>query len=345
MINSVTLEQVIRDHIRLGKPSSKGWYPVACKVCNDHGKKGDRGAFKFEGRTVGYHCFNCDHRALYDPDEYAAPSEKMVTVLTAFGIDRSDWESIILSALIADGKPSERQAAYQDITPKEIQFPASFYQLTNDPDDEWAQCAIDYLTVDRLIDWKSYPFYLSKHTDDKESIKWFGRLIIPVYKDGKLIFWQGRDLTDMLMKKYLSCHYPKDNVLSGFDKLRLHTTDPIYITEGWFDAHPLNGVAVFGNVLTPGQIKWINQSSRPKVVIPDKFGDGHLMAKQALELGWSISLPDIGQEKDVNSAIKKYGQLYTLSTIKEQTCSGTTAMIRLAMYCETKSTKHEKKNT
>jgi hypothetical protein len=40
------------------------------------------------------------------------------------------------------------------------------------------------------------------------------------------------------------------------------------------------------------------------------------MIKSALANGWSVSLPPWGDDvKDVADAVKKYGRLYTLSTI------------------------------
>ena len=98
----------------------------------------------------------------------------------------------------------------------------------------------------------------------------------------------------------------------------------------------IQGVSVFGNHMTPNQIKWLKQSSRQKVIIPDRFGDGHLLAEQALELDWAVSYPDIGSCKDVNDAIVKYGMLYTLKTISDNICLDFEAEARLGIYCEGK---------
>ena len=160
--------------------------------------------------------------------------------------------------------------------------------------------------------------------------------MIPFYKDGKLIFYQGRDLSGTRTKKYLSPDIPRENVFYGYDNVFKDTEEPLYIVEGWFDAWHLEGVAVLGNKMTPHQIHWINQSRRPKVVIPDRLGDGYLLAEQALELGWSVSTPDIGDCKDPNEAIKMYGKLYTLMTIRTHTYEGFEAALRIKFYCDDK---------
>lgn len=306
---------------------------MLCKVCGDHGRKGKRAGFKFDGEAVGYNCFNCGHTAVFDPVENKTMPEKMKEVLSAFNIPEVDWQPVLFGALSAttDKKQSSQLTS---IEPEEITFPPYFYKLTDDPTDEWAQYAIEYLTHDRGVDWKDHPFYLVKKTSAPDNSKWYGRLIIPVYKDGKLIFWQGRDLTGLMQKKYLSPDVPRDKILGGFDRIHERTDDPLYVTEGWFDSYWLRGASVFGNKMTPEQIKWLNRSPRPKVIVPDRMGDGQLLAKQALDLGWSISLPDTGSSKDINDAVNAYGQLYVLKSVRDNICSGFDAMAKLGIYCK-----------
>lgn len=339
-----TLKEVITQHIQLPPARGNGWNSVLCKVCGDHGKKGKRAGFKFDGDVTAYSCFNCGHSAVFDPAEHTHMPAKMATVLEAFNIPEVDWRPVLFGALMnKDGSTKESRPTFKDIEPDEVKFPPYFYQLTDDPSDEWAQWAIEYLKEDRGIDWKSYPFYLVRKTTAPDNAKWYGRLIIPVYKDDKLIFWQGRDLTGLLQKKYMSPDFSRDKVMSGFDKIQEYSDAPLYIMEGWFDAYWLNGVAIFGNKMTPEQIKWLNRTNRPKVIIPDRMGDGQLLAEQALDLGWSISLPDTGSEKDINDAVNKYGHLYVMKAVKDGTCSGFEAQTRLKLYCKPSNKKKGKK--
>lgn len=341
-MNLITLQEVILQHIHLDRPNTLGWRPVLCKVCMDRGKKGKRAAFKFDGEVCSYNCFNCGHGATFNPAEHRTMPNKMLEVLRAFDIPDTDWQPVLYTALVnANNRAGIAETVISSIEPEEIHPLPFFVPLTDDKNNEWCQYAIEYLKDERGIDWKTYPFMVVNKADHPDNKRWYGRLIIPIYKDKKLIFYHGRDLTDLHIKKYLNVNVPRDNVLAGFDQLFAKTSDPLYITEGWFDAYHIQGVAVFGSKMTANQVKWINQSHRPKVVIPDKFGDGYLLAEQALELGWSISTPDIGSStKDVNAAMLKYGQLYTKKTIREQTCTGVAALTNLGVYCE-----HKKKET
>lgn len=332
-METTTLQEIIRQHVQLpSMTNAHGWFPVLCRVCNDHGRKGTRAGFKFDGTAVGYNCFNCGHSAVFDPAYSKLPSKEMVEVLLAFDIPESEWKKVAFDAFIKNYTQVVREFSITE--PTELSIPRFFYPLTDNQDDDWCQYSIEYLT-DRGINWKDYPFFCVRKDNHPDNKRWYGRLIIPIYKNNKLIFYQGRDLTDMHVKKYLSASTPRDNILYGYDNLLVHTDDPLYIVEGWFDAYALGGVAVFGNRLTQQQILWLNKSHRPKVVIPDRYGDGYLLAEQAISLDWKVGFLDRNDTcKDVNESIQKNGLLYTLKTIVDNTMEGNRAQVFTNVYCE-----------
>lgn len=329
---SPDLESVIRQNISLSsRRNSRGWFSVLCKVCNDHGRKGKRAGFHFEGTKVGYNCFNCGHTALYDPNEHPGMSKDMQTVLDAFGVPKDDWQPVVF----ADRQRTTETAGAPkvDLEPPVITLPSSFYPLTDDPNDDWAFAANEHLKEQRSMTCNDYPFYLAHKTEAPDGMKWYGRLIIPVFKGNSCIFWQGRDLSGVRTRKYLSPDVPRENVLYGYDRLFEDTDAPLYITEGFFDAYALKGVAVLGPKITPNQQIWINKSRRPKVVIPDKYG-GIALAEQAIKLNWGVSTPDIGACKDISDAVVKYGLLYTLRTVKDSITMGYEASVKAKLYCQ-----------
>jgi hypothetical protein len=116
----------------------------------------------------------------------------------------------------------------------------------------------------------------------------------------------------------------------------------LYIVEGIFDAMSIDGVAIIGNEITDAQIEWLNRSRRKKVYIPDRFGDGRRVALDCLEHGWSISTPDIGSCKDMNEAVKKYGKMYVMKSIAENTADGLVAETKLRIYSEQKDPRKKK---
>jgi hypothetical protein len=344
-------EQLIRTYVHLPNQSSgTGWYPVLCKVCNDHGRKGPRGGFKFEDSGFAYHCFNCGHKATYYPHYKSVPKDAN-KVLNAFGVPQDEVNKLRLEALKQKDKHGQLVSSKKKeelvIQPKELPLPDHFYPLIEaKTDDKWAEIARLYLE-DRKIDYTQYPFYLStgipkrylgpesqKAVFIKYAQKWKKRIIIPIYKDGNLVFYQGRDMTGRALKKYESPSTPKDRVLYGFDQLFTNEDRPLYIMEGFFDAFPINGIALLGNELTKPQISWINMSLRDKVYIPDKGKSGFDNGIRALEEGWRVSTPDIGNCKDINDAIVKYGRLYVHDTLKNHTKEGFEAETALRLYCK-----------
>ncbi len=334
-MDRVTLEDVIKQHIRLpSRANARGFHSILCKVCNDHGRKGARAGFKFEGDAVGYNCFNCGHTAVFDPAENRSMPQKMQEVLTAFGLVEADWQPVLYHLMLEAPTQSKKAEQQSSLEPKKLEMINCAVPLTDDGN-EWNSFAIEYLRDKRGVNYTDYPFYivneLTNHPDCK---RWYGRLIIPVYKDNKLVYYQGRDLSDTRPKKYLSPSADRENVLYGYDHIFATTDEPLYVTEGWFDAYHIQGTAVFHHHMTQNQIKWLQRSRRQKVIIPDKRGDGHKLAEQALKLGWSVSYPDIGSCKDVNDAIMKYGKLYTFKTIRDNICSDFEAESRLPIYCE-----------
>ena len=347
-MKDVTLENVIRQYIPLPThPSSKGWYSVLCKVCNDHGHKGDRAAFMFDHDVVAYHCFNCGPgmNTKYDPNTDTRVPKKMKAVLEAFGIPDEEWQKVQLSAMSHKGEATEEQEKkIVSIEPQEIKLPDHFYLLENAREnDKWAEIARYYLE-ERGVDPKSYPFMLSSAKKNDLGAKWNKRVIIPIYKDKKLVYYQGRALVE-LTKKYESPASPKNRVLYGYDKiLNYNATTPLYIVEGWFDAEAIDGVAVLGNELSEAHIAWINRSRRKVVYVPDKEGDGHRNAEVALKAGWNISTPDVGNCKDMSAAVLKYGKIYVLKTLAENTACGFAADVKLRIYCSDEKGGSKKKD-
>jgi len=336
------LQEIIRTYISLGDATPSGWHPVRCLACNDHANK-KRGGFKFEGDTVGYHCFNCPAKATYDPN--FKMSDAMRDVLAAFGIPEEELNGIILKDLaIRKGLKSPEVKKESVFYPKEVKFPSYFERLKVDPNNSIAVMAEEHLQTQRSMSLGDYPFFTGKNDGTKESKQWVARLIIPFYHQEKLIFYQGRDLLDNSTRlKYLSLAIPKGNVMYGMDEIHRKTDDPLYIVEGFFDAFHLGGVAVLGNELSTEQIKILNRTSRKKIILPDRRGDGHLLALCGIEQGWAIGMPEIGECKDICEAVVKYGKLYVLNSIIEKTFTGNEAKAQIFVLCK-KSTHKGKSN-
>lgn len=330
-----TLESIITRYVHMSSPNVKGWRSCVHTSC-DHGKKGPRAAFVFSNDgSVAFHCFNCGVKTGYSPSEHQTMPRKMAQVLTDFNIPHEDWQAVVFNNMSADTPSSSKQTQHQSIEPKILEIPNQFYYLNQSQDDDkWAIIAKHFLQT-RGIDSRNYPFLLCKKTNNKYFKKWMGRVIIPIFKNKKPIFYIGRDLTGKQAKKYESPATDRTGVFYGFDFLFENCDAPLYVVEGWFDAYPIGGVAILGNELSPSVIQWLNKSPRQKVYVPDKKGNGMLGAYAALQHGWSVSIPDIGSNcKDINDAVVKYGKMYVIKSLIDNTCSGFDAQVKIELLLE-----------
>lgn len=328
-------------------PSPKGWYKLSCRVCNDHEHK-KRAGFRFDGSVTEYNCFNCRTRFHFDEaDVDAFISDELKKVCEAYHVDLKDVRALAMHAKRHGGKRTANQPVVKTAYPT-IELPSFFVPYDKWPkSDPWVQVAIAHLEVERKIDPSDYPFYMAfpEPDDPKEIKQWAKRLIIPYYDDeNNLIFYQGRDLTDgqNMRAKYKSPD-GVDKPMCGLDHIhQMPSTSPLYVVEGFFDAYHLKGVGILGNELTKEKVTVLSKTRRPKVYIPDRLGDGHVAAMQAIRAGWSVALPDIGSCKDVGEAIAKYGVLYVARSIADNTYSGKTAEVRVSLWC-VKSEKRQAK--
>lgn len=334
-------EGTIRQYVFLGRPSTKGWCQVLCRVCNDHGRKGLRSAFKFGPDEFGYHCFNCEIGAQFSAHSQTMPSEDMETILRAFGIPDDFLDELKLRVIHnrTNGSTVAQQVFNKSKSSgaKVLQVPSYFKLLTDMAEDEpIRQLAELHLAEERAMSSGDYPFFIAlRDPNDKASFKLANRLIIPIFNTaGQIIFWQGRDIVGNQERKYLSVDTERDSVLYGMAELQNRTNAPLFLTEGFFDAFHVRGCATLGRQLTPEMFEMLDLCPREKIIIPDFAGNGQDLALQGVRHGWKVSIPEFGQCKDVTEAIVKYGKLYVYKNIMDNIYSGTAAETMIGLHCK-----------
>lgn len=333
-------EGVIRQYVALGRPNQKGWCPTLCKVCNDHGRKGLRGGFNFSNGGIGYRCFNCEIVAAFHPNSVDMPSENLIRVCEAFGIPSeviSELQMLVIHNRTSGGGISRQVLDSARVSgPATLPTPPWFVKLTDLNEQEpIRQLAELHLHEDRAMTVNDYPFLIGMPNSDPSSKKWTNRLIIPVYDThNNLIFYQGRDLIGRSSRKYISSETSRDRIVYGLDEVTKRTNAPLFITEGFFDAFHVGGCAVLGRDISKPVEDLLNNSTREKIIIPDRYGDGQDLAKVGIRNGWKVSVPDFGQCKDVTEAVVKYGKLFVIKTIMDSVYSGTAAETMVELYCK-----------
>jgi hypothetical protein len=88
------------------------------------------------------------------------------------------------------------------------------------------------------------------------------------------------------------------------------------VVEGVFDALSINWLAVLHAEINDAQVKLIRSLGREIIVVPDQDEAGMRLVDRAVELGWSVSIPDWPSGiKDVNDAVILMGKLGALISI------------------------------
>lgn len=337
VMENITIEDLVRRCLNFTFGSSGGgWNRIYCEVCGDgEGRtKGPRGGWLFSGEQAFYRCFNCGIKASFDPEREFPYCKDMWKVLASFGIPEDEHKPIAYKNRLKD-KPFSKPIR-KEINIEYLKIPDHFYKLSEAaPENIIAKKAKAFLWDKKRIKSDQYEFYLSTG-DSKEGPRenaiaktLLNKIIIPYFKDGKLVYYQGRDIDK---KKYINASCPRISIIYGFDKLMRDVQKPLFITEGFWDAFHLDGVCVLENNITKNQIDILQKSPRRKIVVPDKKDDTKKLASQALELGWELALPEIGNCEDITEAIVKYGKIYVLNSLVSNIFEGFEASIQLDLY-------------
>lgn len=333
------IEDVIRSHIHFRHGiAAEGWNTVYCEVCGDGSRtKGPRGGWLFSdgGSTAAYHCFNCGEKCSISTERQYPLSKTAPKVLRAFGIEKNAYGMLLLQnrkndSSVPVAKPSKA------FLHAEIPIPDYFYSLGQAPStNPLASAANLFLKKKYGLSKTDYSFYLSSGTSKEPLLNsaaksMVNRIIVPYFKSGKMIYYQGRDITGKSKLKYIGPDTSRSNILFGIDGIFVNTADPIYVVESAFDAIHLGGVSTMQNAITTEQIEILEKSPRRKIIVPDFNGDSYKLAETAIRIGWDISIPNYNNScDDVSAAVLNYGRLYTFYDIHNNVTSGLQAEIAL----------------
>jgi hypothetical protein len=281
------------------KTSSSGWTSFNAPCCQHNGENQDRrqrGGLKTAEQGWSYHCFNCGYTASFILGRNL--SYKARKLLTWLNVPQEEIERINLESLkhkSINGILESRQAVEKiaDIQFEERDLPADTQELTEQ--------AVQYLNS-RCIG-SDYPFLF-------KALPRPG-IVIPFTHNNQVVGNCVRFLDDRT-PKYLNDIQP--GYVFGTD-LQRDSWNYVLVMEGVFDALSVSGLAVLHAEINDAQVRLIRSLGREVVVVPDQDAPGMKLVDRAVELGWSVSMPEWPDCKDVNDAVIKYGRLATLITI------------------------------
>jgi len=301
------------------KSTLSGWDSFNAPCCHNRGETRDkhqRGGIRIEKDGFVFHCFNCGFAAGWTPGKLLSKNTK--DLFKWLGLGELDIGKLNLAALkIKDDQPVFKKPL--NFTLEERPLPEGAMLLK-----EWALAiwrpgqdadmvqVFEYLVSRGMeLDWYDWMWTPAAGYKD--------RLLIPFYHDGKVVGYTGRKITEG-KPKYLT------DAQSGYVfNLDRQTRDRefVIVVEGQFDAIAVDGCAIMHNDPNDTQVTRLNAMGKEVIVVPDKDRPGAKLVAAAIKNKWSASLPPWEDDiKDVADAVKRYGRIYTLTTILNYKVSG-----------------------
>ena len=286
------------------KHTPSGWVGFNAVCCDD---KRQRGGFIVNGGdAVSYHCFNCGFKCSWQPGRHI--SQKMNKFMRDLNIPDDIIAQLRLEALKLD---NNNTAEIRSIIPKfdvrALPMDSELITTLLDNPPEKLIPVLEYM-VNRKIYPEDFPFYWTP------KVGFSNRLIIPFLFNNEIVGWTARTIGDAT-PKYLSEQQPG----YVFNLDRQHDNRQfVIISEGPFDALSINGCALLGAEIKDSQNWLLKQLGKELVLVPDRDHEGPKTVEQAIELGWSVSMPNWpAGVKDINDAVIKLGRLATLWLIRD----------------------------
>lgn len=285
------------------KQTASGWISFNAPCCVHRGDTQDRrqrgGLKPSPDGSWSYHCFNCGYTASFVLGRNL--TFKARKLLEWLNVPTEEIERINLESLkhkSIEGLLGERQAIVnqlQNIVFEDRDLPHNTQEL------EPGGIGEAYLRSRNIS--LDYPFLYK--TMPRRGI------VIPFTHNNQVVGHTTRFLDNKTPRYIQDIQH---GYVFGTD---LQKADWQYaiVVEGVFDALSINGLAVLHAEINDAQVRLIRSLGREVIVVPDQDEAGMKLVDRAVELGWSVSMPDWPDCKDVNDAVIKYGRLSTLITI------------------------------
>jgi len=284
------------------KQTPSGWISFNAVCCDD---KRQRGGFIVNaGDAVSYHCFNCGFKCSWQPGRHI--SKNMNKFMRDLNIPDDAIGQLRLEALRLD---DNNTTEVRNIIPK---FDIRALPLDSEPVSNLLEnppekliSVLEYMVNRKLFPEDFYFYWTPK-------VGFSNRLIIPfIYKD-EIVGWTARAINDA-KPKYLSEQQP--GYVFNLDRQQ-DDKEFVIVSEGPFDALSIDGCALLGAEIKDSQNWLLKQLGKEIVLVPDRDHEGPRTVEQAIEYGWSVSMPDWPEGvKDINDAVIKLGRLATLYLI------------------------------
>ena len=304
---------IVSDTITAHLPSKRkttpsGWTSFNAPCCHHNGHSSDnrsRGGLISEGDTVSYHCFNCGFKASWQPGRPV--SHKLRKLLQWLNCSDDTITKLTFDVMRINEGVEVQERKVNLPTFNTVPLPDDAIKITDITDfNKFSMAVLEYMAA-RNLNVDDTDYYWSP------SLGYRDRLIIPFYYEGRIVGWTGRSVVPDKKPKYLSEVQP--GFVYGLDDQRPAKVFAI-VCEGQLDAIHIEGCALGGSEISDQQAMLLNRLQKQIIVVPDRDKAGSKLVERAIELGYSVSMPNWADDiNDIGDAVARYGRLYTLHSI------------------------------
>jgi hypothetical protein len=298
------------------KTTPSGWTSFNAPCCHHTGNSADkrgRGGLISEGDTVSYHCFNCGYKASWQPGRPV--SQKLRKLLQWLNCSDDTITKLTFDVMRINEGVEVAERKIEIPTFETVPLPPDAVKITDIAEfNKFSIAVVEYMAA-RNLNLDDTDYYWSP------SLAYRDRLIIPFYYEKRIVGWTARTIAADKKPKYLTETQP--GFVYGLDDQSYNKVFAI-LCEGQVDAIHVDGCALGGSEINDAQALLLNRLNKDVIVVPDRDHAGSKLVERAIELGWSVSLPDWDNDiNDIGDAVQRYGRLYTLYSIANAAESGT----------------------
>jgi len=291
------------------KTTPSGWLSFNAPCCHHNGNSADTrgrgGMIANPDGGVSYHCFNCGFKASWQPGR--AFSHKLRKLLQWMGAPDDVINKVALEVMRENEGVEAKTLKVTLPSFNTVPLPEDAVKIADITDFNKFSIAILEYMASRNLNLDDTDYYWSP------SLGYRDRLIIPFYYEKRIVGWTARTITADKKPKYLTEVQP--GFVYGLDEQSYNKVFCI-VCEGQLDAIHIDGTALGGSEISEQQTMLLNKLQKQIIVCPDRDKAGQKLVGQALDNGWSVSMPDWSDDiNDIGEAVSKYGRLYTLYSI------------------------------
>jgi hypothetical protein len=291
------------------KTTPSGWMSFNAQCCHHNGHTADTrgrgGLISNPDGGVSYHCFNCGFKTSWQPGRNF--SHKLRKLLQWMGAPDDVINKVALEVMRENEGVEAKTIVSQLPTFNTVPLPDDAVKITDITNfNKYSLAVLEYM-ASRNLNTDDTQYYWSP------SLGYRDRLIIPFYFEGRVVGWTGRSVVPGKQPKYLTEVQP--GYVYGLDE-QSHNKSFCILCEGQLDAIHIDGTALGGSEISDQQAMLLNRLQKQIIVVPDRDPAGKKLVERAIELGWSVALPNWDATiTDISEAVSKYGRLYTLYSI------------------------------